>query len=138
MAFRIEAHVRIGSLPSILTYPPYTRLDRNRGHGSRRIGRDDLSARQGNLDVIGSAFFRSYQIAGRQLITLRDAAIYSTALPKTEQDAPQSAAEFLLVIAERGGDTMMVRIAMMKALIRHEADGGLTPRRISGPSAGGS
>jgi hypothetical protein len=58
----------------------------------------------------------------KPLVTLRDAATYIAALSKTEQTAApwQLAAEMLLLVAEHGGDTMMPRIAMMKALHRHE------------------
>jgi hypothetical protein len=59
----------------------------------------------------------------KPLVTLRDAATYIAALPKVDQDAApwQLAAEMLLLlVAEHGGDTMMPRIAMMKALHRNE------------------
>ncbi|MGB6397672.1 MAG: hypothetical protein WBF73_18605 [Bradyrhizobium sp.] len=39
------------------------------------------------------------------------------------------AAEMLLLVAEHGGDTMMPRIAMMKALHRHEPRPDSAPRR---------
>jgi hypothetical protein len=70
-------------------------------------------------------------LPGRKpLFTLRDAATYITELPKAEQDAPawQTAAE-LLMIAERGGDTMMARIAMLKALHHRAPEPVTTPRR---------
>jgi hypothetical protein len=43
-------------------------------------------------------------------------------LPTADQEAPawHTAAELLMVIAEQGGDLMMARIAMMKALHRRE------------------
>jgi hypothetical protein len=55
---------------------------------------------------------------GKPLVTLRDAAQFIAALPKADQDAApwQLAAEMLLLVAEHGGDTMMPRIAVMKAL----------------------
>ena len=70
----------------------------------------------------------------KPLVTLRDAATYITSLPKVEQQAPQwqLATEVLLLVAEHGGDTMMPRIAMMKALHRHE------PRSESARAASGS
>jgi hypothetical protein len=42
---------------------------------------------------------------GRELITLRDAAIFITKLPKAEHDAPewQAAMEALMLVAESGG-----------------------------------
>jgi hypothetical protein len=68
---------------------------------------------------------------GRKLFTLRDAATYIMSLPKAEQQAPQwqTAAELLMLVAERGGDPMMSRIAMMKALHRHEPRSESAPRR---------
>jgi hypothetical protein len=55
----------------------------------------------------------------------------SASLPKAEQEAPQwqTAAEVLMLIAEHGGDLMMARIAMMRALHRREPQATLTPRR---------
>ena len=55
---------------------------------------------------------------GRELLTLRDAAEYITALPKAEHDAAdwQVAMETLLLVAERDGPEMLARIAVMKAL----------------------
>ena len=60
---------------------------------------------------------------GRELLTLRDAAEYITALPKAEHDAAdwQVAIETLLLVAERDGPEMLARIAVMKALNRHGA-----------------
>jgi hypothetical protein len=68
---------------------------------------------------------------GRKLRTLRDAAQYVTALPKVEQDAAQwqTATELLLLVAERGGDPMMPRIAVMKALHRRQPRSESAPRR---------
>jgi hypothetical protein len=50
--------------------------------------------------------------SGRKLITLRDAALYITKLPKAEHDADewQAAMEALLLVAERDGPTMFARI----------------------------
>ncbi|MGW1422653.1 hypothetical protein ACWAT4_21365 [Bradyrhizobium manausense] len=55
---------------------------------------------------------------GRSLVTLRDAGAYITALPAATQTRPewQAAAEALLLVAERGGPTMLARIGMMRAL----------------------
>jgi hypothetical protein len=57
---------------------------------------------------------------GRKLITLRDAALYITRLPKAEHDAAewQAAMEALLLVAERDGPTMFARIGVMRALNR--------------------
>ena len=62
---------------------------------------------------------------GGQLVTLRDAANYITALPKREHDAPawQTAIEALILVAEHSGPTMFARIGMMRALYPK----GLTP-----------
>jgi hypothetical protein len=58
---------------------------------------------------------------GRRLITLRDAALYSTKLPKAEHDAEewQAAMAALLLVAEHNGPTMFARIGVMRALNRH-------------------
>jgi hypothetical protein len=49
---------------------------------------------------------------GRKLVTLHDAATYIRKLPKREHDAPewQAAIEALMLVAERGGPTMLARI----------------------------
>jgi hypothetical protein len=60
---------------------------------------------------------------GGELVTLRDGANYITALPKREHDAPewQSSDQALLLVAEHGGDTLLPRIGIMRALHRpHE------------------
>jgi hypothetical protein len=51
---------------------------------------------------------------GKKLVTLRDAALYITKLPKAEHDAPewQAAMEALLLVAESGGATMFARISV--------------------------
>jgi hypothetical protein len=58
---------------------------------------------------------------GKTLVTLRDAALYITELPKAEHDADewQAAMEALLLVAELGGPTMFARIGVMRALNRH-------------------
>jgi hypothetical protein len=58
---------------------------------------------------------------GKKLVTLRDAALYITKLPKAEHDAEewQAAMEALLLVAETGGPTMFARIGVMRALNRH-------------------
>jgi hypothetical protein len=65
-------------------------------------------------------------LPGRKpLVTLRDAALYITKLPKAEHDAGEwrAATEAPLLVATKGGPTMLARIGMMKALNsnRHEA-----------------
>jgi hypothetical protein len=66
---------------------------------------------------------------GKPLVTLRDAALYITKLPKAEQQAPewQTAAQVLLLVAERNGDAMLAHIAMMQALHRDEPNVGAAP-----------
>jgi hypothetical protein len=58
---------------------------------------------------------------GRDLLALRDAAEYITALPKAEHDAAdwQVAMETLLLVAERDRPEMLARIAVMRALNRN-------------------
>jgi hypothetical protein len=58
---------------------------------------------------------------GRQLVTLQDAGNYITKLPKAEHSAPewQAAMEALILVAKRGGPTMLARIGIMTALHRH-------------------
>jgi hypothetical protein len=58
---------------------------------------------------------------GRQLLTLQDAGNYITKLPKAEHSAPewQDAMEALMLVATRGGPTMLARIGVMRALHRH-------------------
>ena len=57
---------------------------------------------------------------GRKLLTLKDAADYIMKLPKKESELSewQTAIEVLL-LASRGGPTMMARIGVMRALNRH-------------------
>ena len=77
-------------------------------------GRDSVSWDQQFFDAIELP-------TGKKLITLRDAALYITKLPKDEHDAPewQAAMEALLLVAESGGPTMFARIGVMRALNRH-------------------
>ena len=57
---------------------------------------------------------------GRKLLTLKDAADYITKLPKKESDLPEwQAAIEALMLCSRGGDAMLARIGVMKALNRH-------------------
>jgi hypothetical protein len=59
---------------------------------------------------------------GKSLFTLRDAAQYVLALPPAEQRETrwQTAASVLKLVAETGGDAMMARIGMMRALHHRE------------------
>jgi hypothetical protein len=58
---------------------------------------------------------------GQKLITLRDAALYITKLPKAAHDAKewQAAMEALLLVAEHDGPTMFARIGVMRVLNHH-------------------
>jgi hypothetical protein len=58
---------------------------------------------------------------GRQLVTLKDAGNYITKLPKAEHEAPewQAAMQALILVATRGGPTMLARIGVMRALNRN-------------------
>jgi hypothetical protein len=57
---------------------------------------------------------------GRQLVTLKDAATYITKLPKKESAFPkwQTAIE-VLMLCSRGGDPMLAKIGVMRALHRN-------------------
>jgi hypothetical protein len=56
-----------------------------------------------------------------ELVTLEDAGNYITKLPKAEHRAPewQAAMEALMIVATRGGPTMLARIGVMTALNRN-------------------
>ena len=58
---------------------------------------------------------------GRALVTLKDAGTYITKLPKAEHEAPewQAAMQALILVATKGGPTMLARIGIMRALTRH-------------------
>jgi len=57
--------------------------------------------------------------SGRELVTLKDAATYITGLPKKESAATEwQAAIEALMLCSRGGDPMVARIGVLKALHR--------------------
>jgi hypothetical protein len=58
---------------------------------------------------------------GRQLVTLEDAGTYITKLPKAEHETPewQAAMQALILVATKGGPTMLARIGVMRALNPH-------------------
>jgi hypothetical protein len=58
---------------------------------------------------------------GKPLITLRNAALHITKLPKKESNLPewQAAMQALILVAEHGGPTMFARVGVMRALNRH-------------------
>jgi hypothetical protein len=57
----------------------------------------------------------------RQLVTLEDAGIFITTLPKSEHMAAewQAAMRALILVATHGGPTMLARTGIMRALNRH-------------------
>jgi hypothetical protein len=65
-------------------------------------------------------FFDPIILTDGRLVRLKDAATYTTSLPKKESELPewQTAIEALM-LCSRGGDTMMARIGVMKALHRN-------------------
>ncbi|RZN21950.1 hypothetical protein CWO90_32565 [Bradyrhizobium sp. Leo121] len=66
-----------------------------------------------------TAFQSPIPVPGRKPIeTLREAGQYIASLPKSEQENPhwQAACEALILVAERGGDTNLARIGMLRAL----------------------
>jgi hypothetical protein len=72
------------------------------------------------LGVLVASLRRTHPAArGRQFVTLEDAGDYITKLPKAEHEAPewQAAMEALILVATKGGHTMLPRI-VMRALNR--------------------
>jgi hypothetical protein len=55
---------------------------------------------------------------GGELRTLRDAGNYISKLPKRERDAPPwlAAIQALMLVVEHGGDTMLPRTGIMRAM----------------------
>jgi hypothetical protein len=70
----------------------------------------------------------------RKLITLRDAALYITKLPKAEHGAEEwlAAMEALLLVAESEGPTMFAPIGVMRALDREKPRAEPAPRQKNG------
>ena len=68
---------------------------------------------------------------GGALRTLRDAGEYIANLPKAEHNAPawRAAMEALLLAVAHGGDTMLARIGIIKALHASRPELPPTPRR---------
>ncbi len=58
---------------------------------------------------------------GKPLVTQRDAANYTLALPKKQSALPewQTAIQMLILVAEKNGPTMMARTGVMQALNRN-------------------
>jgi hypothetical protein len=66
-------------------------------------------------------FFDPIRVPGRKLlVTLRDAALYITKLPKAAHNAEewQAAMQALMLVVEQRGPTMFARIGVMQALNR--------------------
>jgi hypothetical protein len=65
---------------------------------------------------------------GGDLRTLRDAGNYISKLPEREHDVPAwlAAIQALMLVVEPGGDTMLPRIGIMRALY----PGGTVPTRV--------
>jgi hypothetical protein len=75
----------------------------------------------GELVSWNQRFFDPIILRGRKpLVTLRDAALYITKLPKAEHDAEewQAAMAALMLVAGHDGPTMFARIGVMRALNR--------------------
>jgi hypothetical protein len=66
---------------------------------------------------------------GGELRTLRDAGNFIAKLPKRDHDAPAwlAAIQALMLVVEHGGDTMLPRIGIVRAL--YPSEGGPTPRK---------
>jgi hypothetical protein len=66
----------------------------------------------GNLGTAFRRFADPIELPGKNLITLRDAALYITKLPKAEQDTEewQAAMQVLLLVAEHDGPAMFARM----------------------------
>lgn len=79
----------------------------------------------------GRPFEEPIEVAGRKLVTLRDAGEYIAMLPKEEHDALewQAAMEALILVAEKAGPTMLARIGIMRALNRNKPNPVVQPRR---------
>jgi hypothetical protein len=67
----------------------------------------------------------------KPLVTLRDAALHITKLPKAEHDAPewQAAMQALMLVAEYDGPAMFAQIGVMRALHRHKPKTTTVPSR---------
>ena len=77
----------------------------------------------------GPLTIRSRCPDGGELRTLRDAGNYIAKLPKREHDTPawRAAIQALMLVVEHGGDTMLPRIGIMRAL--YPAATAPTPRK---------
>jgi hypothetical protein len=77
------------------------------------------------LDRVDPSWERSFaepieSPKGKKLMTLRDAALYITQLPKAEHVSKNGRQQWTLILAAEGdGPTMFVRIGVMRSLNRH-------------------
>jgi hypothetical protein len=71
---------------------------------------------------------------GKPLVTLRDAMLYITKLPKAEHDAEewQAAMAALMLVAERDGPTMFARIRVASPSVMAAHSASRRPPRYSG------
>ena len=77
-------------------------------------------------------FFDPIELPGQKpLVTLRDAALYITKLPKAEHNAKewQVAMETLMLVAEHDEPTMVARIGMMRTLNHGKSAPKIAPHR---------
>lgn len=70
-------------------------------------------------------------VNGNRLRSSRDVANYVTALPVAEQKTErwQTVVKIILLIAEKGGDMLLARIAVMRALHHREVRSSFPVRR---------
>jgi hypothetical protein len=82
-------------------------------------------------DCAGASGHSSGRASGGELHTLRDAGNFIAGPPKREHDEPAwlAAIQALMPVVEHGGDTMLPRIGMMKALYPGEHVPGPRKRR---------
>lgn len=95
--------------------PPAPDRDPAGGYLARRLGRHALAG----LMTWSHRFDDPIPLDdGRKLVTLLDAGNYISSLPEATQARPewQTATEALLLVGNHGGDTLLPRIAMMRAL----------------------
>jgi hypothetical protein len=77
-------------------------------------------------------FFDPIMVPGRKpLVTLRDAPLFITKLPKAEHDAEewQAAMRAFLLVTEQDGRTMFAGIGVMRVLHRHKPKTRPAPRQ---------
>jgi hypothetical protein len=90
-------------------------------HGSPQASQLSSTRRDGAISGWSTRFDDPIVLPdGRELVTLRHAAIYITSLPKRVSALPEwQAAVESLRLCSRGGDPLMAKIGVMKALHRN-------------------